>query len=158
MIKYFAKSHHNGYIYISKDKPEDITEVCKECGKRDTILFSYDDKDVQEPERSMREFLTSELICKKEDVLKKLDYYCVGQLSATSAVTEVCCDAICSIDTNKGLLDNMLYCECINKKTHEEMKKYMTKKLTKYLEYITYINYDMIVMNRNESKVKVKER
>ena len=158
MTNYFVRSHVNGYIYISKDKAEDITEVCKECGKRNTILFSFDDKDIQEPEKSMKAFLTSELVCKKDETVKKLDYYCVGQLSPTSAVTEVCCNAICSIDANRGLLYNMLYCECINKKTYDEMQKYITTKLKRYLEFINYINYDMMVMNRREEKVKIKEK
>lgn len=47
MTNYLVRSHVNGYIYISKDKIEDI-----KCGECDTVLFFFDDKDVQEPEKN----------------------------------------------------------------------------------------------------------
>ena len=158
MTNYFVKSHYNNRIYISNDKPENITEVCKECGERDTILFSFDDKDINEPEKTIKEIFTKDLVLERSELIKQIDSYYIGNMHPYTAVTEARCHAITYTFDNRELLNEMFSCGCINKKSYDEILKYLNHRFKKYMELIDFINYGMIILNRRAAKVKVKEK
>lgn len=101
---------------------------------------------------------TKDLAIDRAEIIKKIDSYYVGNIHPYTAVTEVRCDAIVSVSNNKELLNEMLSCGCINKKSYGEIFKYLDHAFKKYMELMNFINYGMIILNRNESKVKIKEK
>lgn len=156
MDKHFVESHSGGYYFSSQDK-DTIQTVGEDFGNGDTILFTFEEDDLDEPLKSMGEYLTRNLIFNKEKLIEKLIYHNAEYVGVRAAMTEISCDVIYEIDTNKDMLMALLEENKIDKDTCNQLKEYLDEKLRMQLDYFKNIDKISLTMYMNRRKEKKKE-
>ena len=156
MNSHFVESH-SGCFYFSSDDPNVIESYGEDFGNGDNILFTYDDEIVDEPLKSLGEYLTRNLIFTRDELINKLNACHMDQIGVYAAVTEVKCNAIYEIDTNKDMLKALLEEKKIDKDMYDKLIGLLNYKLQKYLEFIKDIDKISLSMNVYRNKEKKKE-
>ena len=121
MEKHFVESHSGGYYFSSED-PSIIEGLGEDYGNGDNIAFTFDDEIEDEPLKSLAEYFTKDLIFNKEKLLEKLYSFHMDEVGIYAAFTEVTCNAIYDIDTNKDILKALLEEEKIDKEMYNLFK------------------------------------
>ena len=155
MESHFVEKHSGGY-YFSSEEAYVIQECGEDFGNGDNILFTYDDEMEDEPLKSLGEYLTRNLVFTRDDLLKKLNYYHIEQIGVYAAVTEVKCDSIYEIDTNKDILKMLLEEKKIDKDMYDKLIGFLNFKLQQQLDFIK--GTDKISLAVKYNNVKKKEK
>lgn len=156
MDNHFVESHSGGY-YFSSDDPITIQGVGEDQGNGDNILFTFDDENLEEPVKSMGEYLTKNLIFTRDGLIDKLYYFHVEEIGVYAAITEVKCNAIYDVDTSKDILRILLEENKIDKEMYDKLIMFLNDRLNKQLEFIKGIDKISLVMNIYKKKTKKKE-
>ena len=72
MEKHFVEKYSGEYYFSSQDK-DTIQGVGEETGNGDTILFTYDEGNLEEPLMSMEKYLTRNYIFNRETLIEKYE-------------------------------------------------------------------------------------
>lgn len=156
MENHFVESLFGEY-YISSSDPDSIQEVGEDSGNGDTILFTFDDEDMDEPFKSFGKYLTKDLIFFREELLERLEKYYAEEVGVYAALTEIACDSIYYIDTNKDMLRSLLEEKKIDKELCDKLVTYLDSQLRKELNYFKNIDKVSLVANI-ENRKKRKEK
>ena len=155
MDKHFVENHSGGYYFSTNDR-EAIEDVGEDFGNGDNILFTFEEEDMEEPFKSFAEYLTRNLFFTREGFLEKMESCLVEHVGVYAAVTEVTCNAIYEVDTNKDMLNSLLEEGLIDKELHDKLIDYLNDRLQKQLDFIKGTDKIYLTMNVERKKSKKK--
>lgn len=143
-------------FYFSHLKREEIEKYDDDLVSTETIIFSYNDEDRDEPFKSLSKYLTKNLFYEKETLLRKMECYHPESLGVYSAIAEVVGAVILDIENNKIILNELLEERQINKELHDKLIKYLDDSLKKQFKFIDSFSYTSLVSSiekkRNEKQ------
>lgn len=146
-------------FYFSHLKREEIEKYDDDLASAETIIFSYNDEDKDEPFKSLSKYLTKNLFYEKETLLRKMECYHPEALGVYSAIAEVVGDVIVDIETSKIILNELLEERQINKELYNELIKYLDANLKKQFKFIDSFSYTSLVSSiEKKRKGKQKEK
>ena len=143
-------------FYFSHLKREEIEKYDDDLASTETIIFSYNDEDRDEPFKSLSKYLTKNLFYEEETLVRKMEYYHPEALGVYSAIAEVVGAVILDIENNKIILNELLEERQINKELHDKLIKYLDDSLKKQFKFIDSFSYTSLVSSiekkRNEKQ------
>jgi len=143
-------------FYFSHLKREEIEKYDDDLASTETIIFSYNDEDRDEPFKSLSKYLTKNLFYEEETLVRKMEYYHPEALGVYSAIAEVVGAVILDIENNKIILNELLEESQINKELHDKLIKYLDDSLKKQFKFIDSFSYTSLVSSiekkRNEKQ------
>lgn len=157
MEKHFVEKYSGEYYFSSQDK-DTIQGVGEEIGNGDTILFTYDEGNLEEPLMSMGKYLTRNYIFNREKLIEKLILYHAEQVGVYAAMMEITCDVIMETDTNKDMIRALFREKQIDKEIGDKLIEYLDEKLSMQLDFFKNMDKVSLVMYIEKRKERKKEK
>lgn len=155
MDKHFVEKH-TGEYYFSSDDVDSIQSVGEDSGNGDNILFTYDDEKDNEPFNSFCEFFARGLISSRDELIERLDLYCVDQVGVYAAMAEVTFSVITNINESKALIENLLVDGVIDTDLYIKLRKYLNDSLNQQVDFIRNVDKVALVVSVENKRQKRK--